>query len=83
MIYAVVNPKGGVGKTPTAVHLAPMLARTGETLLIDGDPQASAASWRHGDVTMAHTVRVRQQPASLAKRSFQKGSSLRPNTTML
>jgi chromosome partitioning protein len=45
MIYAVVNTKGGVGKTTTAVHLATMLSRNGATLLIDGDPQASAASW--------------------------------------
>lgn len=44
-IFAVVNTKGGVGKTTTAVHLATMLAREGKTLLIDGDPQASAASW--------------------------------------
>lgn len=45
MHYAVVNTKGGVGKTTTAVHLATMLARTERTLLIDGDPQASSASW--------------------------------------
>jgi chromosome partitioning protein len=45
MIYACVNTKGGVGKTTTAVHLAVMLARSDRTLLIDGDPQASAASW--------------------------------------
>jgi len=45
MIYACVNTKGGVGKTTTAVHLAVLLATEGETLLIDGDPQASAASW--------------------------------------
>ena len=45
MIYAVVNTKGGVGKTTTAVHLATMLSRLGETLLIDGDTQSSAASW--------------------------------------
>jgi chromosome partitioning protein len=45
MIYACVNTKGGVGKTTTAVHLAVMLANRGPTLLIDGDPQASAASW--------------------------------------
>lgn len=45
MIYAIVNTKGGVGKTTVAVHLAAMLSRKGPTLLIDGDPQASAASW--------------------------------------
>jgi chromosome partitioning protein len=45
MIFACVNTKGGVGKTTTAVHLATMLARQYRTLLIDGDPQASAASW--------------------------------------
>jgi chromosome partitioning protein len=45
MIYAVVNTKGGVGKTTMAVHLATMLTRQGKTLMIDGDPQASAASW--------------------------------------
>lgn len=44
-IYAVVNTKGGVGKTTIAIHLATMLAYQGKTLLIDGDPQASAASW--------------------------------------
>ncbi len=42
---AVVNTKGGVGKTTVATHLAGMLANCGATLLIDGDPQASAASW--------------------------------------
>jgi len=45
MIYTITNTKGGVGKTTTAVHLAAMLARTAPALLIDGDPQASAASW--------------------------------------
>lgn len=45
MIYAVLNTKGGVSKTTTAVHLATMLAREGKTLLIDADPQQSAASW--------------------------------------
>jgi len=44
-IFAVVNTKGGVGKTTIAVHLATMLSKKGKTLLIDGDPQASAASW--------------------------------------
>jgi chromosome partitioning protein len=61
MRIAVVNTKGGVGKTTLAVHLATMLCRRSPVLdalgdgprvpsrpavlLIDGDPQASAASW--------------------------------------
>ena len=46
MIYAIVNTKGGVGKTTIAVHLAAMLAADDpQTLLIDGDEQASAAAW--------------------------------------
>lgn len=45
MIYAFTNSKGGVSKTTDAVHLATALARKGSTLLIDGDPQASAAMW--------------------------------------
>lgn len=44
-IFAVVNTKGGVGKTTTAVHLATELARTSKTLLIDADPQQSSATW--------------------------------------
>ncbi len=45
MKYAVVNTKGGVGKTTTAVHVATYLATQEPTLLIDGDPQETAATW--------------------------------------
>lgn len=44
MIISFASFKGGVGKTTTAVHLAAALGRG--VLLIDGDPNNSAAGWR-------------------------------------
>ncbi|RWJ31977.1 ParA family partition ATPase [Mesorhizobium sp.] len=46
MIVALLNQKGGVGKTTLALHLAGEWARRGRRVtLVDADPQGSALDW--------------------------------------
>ena len=46
MILALLNQKGGVGKTTLATHIAGELAMRGQhVVLLDADPQGSSLDW--------------------------------------
>ena len=44
-VTAVINQKGGAGKTTLAMNLAAGLARRAQTVVIDLDPQGSSRQW--------------------------------------
>ena len=65
-IVAVLSEKGGAGKTTTAIHLAVAAKKAGQdAVIIDLDPQASAADWadRRGESPEAVAI----PPARLTK----------------
>lgn len=62
MKICVASAKGGVGKTTSSVYLAALLARRfGGAILVDADPQASAAEWL--EVSSIPGVEVREAPS--------------------
>src|SRR3569623_1318682 len=58
-VIAVINQKGGAGKTTVAMNLAAGLARRASAVVVDLDPQASATQWAAAG-TMAIPATVKQ-----------------------
>jgi chromosome partitioning protein len=80
---AVVNMKGGVGKTTTAIHLAAGLAARGSrVLLVDADPQGNAghALGVRRDITIRELMLGQATADEVIVRDVRKGLDVIPST---
>ncbi len=88
-IISVVNQKGGVGKTTTAINLGAYLAHLGkQVLLVDVDPQANASSGlgvdhRKVDKGVYHAIIGEIPLSKTIKRTTQNGYYISPATLNL
>ena len=69
LTIGLISQKGGVGKTTIAIHLATAFQSSGrETLVVDLDPQASAAEWK--DARESERPYVIAVPSSRLKKTL-------------
>ncbi len=58
-VIAIVNQKGGTGKTTLSTNLAWAFAENSPVLLLDADPQGSAQDWADSQPKPPHNLNVK------------------------
>ncbi len=86
-LIAIINQKGGSGKTTTTVNLAAALAEQGRRVLVlDLDPQASASSWlgvKDGGRGLLDVLTNRSPLAELVQPTSADGVDIIPSSSWL
>ena len=67
MIVAVVNLKGGVGKSTSAVYFATVASAEGEVVVLDADTERSALEWASGELPFEVVAAERDRLARQAR----------------
>lgn len=85
-IISLVNQKGGVGKTTSAINLATYLAAAGKfVLLVDLDPQGNASSGLGIDVrkiekSLYHSMILGEHPSGIVQKTENFGHDVIPSS---
>lgn len=85
-IISLVNQKGGVGKTTTAINVATYLAAHGKNvLLVDLDPQANASSGLgldvyNNDKSLYHALVLNEHPKNIIYKTNTFGHDIIPSS---